>query len=268
MGWLSWLFGNWDKNILTPVSTKPSSVLRPTHAQMPSQKAPPAPVTFAGEWAAKVPRRVVAIDVETTGLGITDRIVTFAAVAIDGAEISENNVICVYRHAIFDPGKRSHPRAEELHGYSDWILRHQSPFAEVAIDIHEFLSSFDVLVAHNAEFDLAFLNKEFLSAGLPPLSATVYCTLTHYRERYPGAPANLDAVARRIGRDREGKLHSALEDALVALSAFLWLKDIYFPFELWSQMQKEPTNLLPVPSIPEGPLPRRKRLPKAKIMPK
>ena len=79
-----------------------------------------------------------------------------------------------------------------------------------------------LLVAHNAEFDLSFLRREFEHAGAPPIIKPAFCTMTAYRQRYTGR-ANLDTVAARVGIARSGVRHGALEDCFLTLNAFLWL---------------------------------------------
>ena len=72
-----------------------------------------------------IPKCVAFFDVETTGVSDKDRIVTFAGVKLlDTATLSTGSLQMAYIYLIFDPGRKSHPSAEAIHGYSDWALRH------------------------------------------------------------------------------------------------------------------------------------------------
>ncbi|KMO41012.1 DNA polymerase III [Methylobacterium variabile] len=209
----------------------------------------------APDWLGWLPSRLVAIDVETTGLAETDRMVSFGAVALDTASLAAGLPEVACHHLIFDPGRASHPRAEAVHGYDDWLLRHQDPAGIHAGTLAAVLAGADLVVAHNAAFDLGFLRRELHAAGLPPVAARVYCTMEAYRRRGEKGRAALDAVCRRIGLARAGTRHGALEDAWLALRAYLWLQAC--PVAVARPPLSAPTNLRQVPPRPEGPLPPR-----------
>ena len=81
----------------------------------------------------------------------------------------------------------------------------------------------DLIVAHNAEFDLGFINRE-LAACNEPLISRHPCFLHH--GRMAGAiawTASRDAAASRIGLTRAGSKHNAIEDAWLALMIYLHL---------------------------------------------
>ena len=82
----------------------------------------------------KLPASIVSVDVETTGLHSHDRIVTFAAWRVATVMLSGDVLDAKCLHIIVDPGKKSHAKAEEVHGYSDWTLRYQQPFERVRFD--------------------------------------------------------------------------------------------------------------------------------------
>ena len=101
-------------------------------------------------------------------------------------------------YLVFDPGTENHRDAGRMHGFSDSALRLQNPFAVYAADIWSFLTSYELVVAHNAAFDLRFINCEMRLSGLPALTGPVYCTMKGYRALELGGNASLSAVCSQI----------------------------------------------------------------------
>ncbi|WP_156042263.1 exonuclease domain-containing protein [Bradyrhizobium sp. URHD0069] len=215
----------------------------------------PAPVIATG-----IPKCIAFLDVETTGLNEKDRVVTLAGVKLlDTDLLATGTASLAYLHLIFDPGKKSHPRAEAVHGYSDWVLRHQDGFGAYAETIESFFNSADLVVAHNAEFDLGFYNREMDRAARRPIAIPGLCTMSTYRQRGFGGSCSLDAVCQKIGAARNGKLHGALEDAWLAMRVYLWLNQRNFAGMLPIEFASGPSNFKDAPPLPLGPLPRRRR---------
>lgn len=211
-------------------------------------------------WAASLPARMLFLDVETTGLHSEDRIVSLAAIRLNRDAIKNGEVTIDYAYLVFDPERKSHRRAEEVHGWDDWTLRHQARFSESLENFESFLRGTDLIVAHNAEFDLRFVARELAIAGRPPLEAPFYCTLQGYRGANYGR-ASLDAICQRFGWPRSNT-HGALEDAYLCMMLFLHLhKAPQLPaFPDFTQLT--PANFVTPAPRPDGPLPRRKRRPR------
>ncbi|WP_422116544.1 exonuclease domain-containing protein [Brachybacterium sp. UNK5269] len=153
----------------------------------------------------RIPRFAV-IDVETTGLTPADeRIIELAIIRADehGRSIDQ----WVTR---LDPGRPV--GATHVHGLTDADLADAPTFAQQALVIGRALQGL-VVVAHNADFDIAFLHAEFSRASLPMPRFTTYCTLR-------GSTLYLPHLARRrladccapFGIANTGA-HSALGDA-------------------------------------------------------
>ncbi len=208
-------------------------------------------------------KSIVAVDVETTGLHSNDRIVSLGAWRVNAESMTTDALEFEHIHFIFDPGKKSHPRAEEVHGYSDWTLRHQPPFSEYAKVVRDFLLSGNVVVAHNASFDLEFIDREYRALGQQELECHRYCTMNGYRQLGLPGRASLNAVCEKIGLKRIDKTHGALEDAWLALMVHLWLhKAPSKCIQPFSQIIEKgivvgPKNYREPPPLPDGPLPRR-----------
>jgi len=164
-----------------------------------------------------------------------------------------------YIHLIFDPGRKSHSNAEATHGYSDWALRHQESFEVYAATIERFFDSADLVVAHNAEFDLGFYNREMERLGRGPIIKPTFCTMDGYRQKGFVGSASLSAICREIGVGRPTKLHGALEDAWLAMRVYLWLNNRDFSGQLPAEFTGDPINMRSVPPLPIGTLPRRQR---------
>jgi DNA polymerase-3 subunit epsilon len=106
----------------------------------------------------------------------------------------------------------------------DTFLADKPIMATVATNFLEFLGD-DTLVIHNAEFDLKFINAELRRVGYKTLTNPVVDTVLMARKKYPGQPANLDALCRRFKIDlSERTLHGALLDAQLLADVYLEMK--------------------------------------------
>ncbi len=201
-----------------------------------------------------MPRRVVFLDVETTGIHSTDRIVTLGALTLDTTTLRDGTLSVTPLHLVFDPTRKSHPEAERVHGWPDWTLRHQDLFADHADAILALIESADLLVAHNASFDMRFIEREMELAEIVMPEKAVECTLQGWRKK--GLPrASLSAVCTHLGLSRAGETHGALEDAGLAMQAWIALRIPGLRFAPMSY--PPPFNFREPPPLPEGPLPRR-----------
>jgi DNA polymerase III epsilon subunit family exonuclease len=170
--------------------------------------------------------RVVAVDVETTGLSPTrDRLVEVAAVcAQDGVE---DGVF----EALVNPGRPIPWDALRIHGITDAMVRDCPPAGAVLPAFLDFCATADALVAHNARFDVAFLREECRRAGLPPLAMPVFDTCAIARRLMPGrASYSLEMLCASLGLSH-GQSHRALQDARDCLAVFTHLQGLGFTAE-------------------------------------
>lgn len=176
-------------------------------------------------WVDQLPASVAVVDVETTGLDPAhDRIVTIAGIWFASAALADGSFPVSYIHLIFNPRHRNHPRALRVHGYSDWVLKHQEVLSGYYADeIRKFFSSAELIVAHNAAFDLGFVNAELERARRQPLTLPEFCTLEACHSRLPDWDAGLSAICSRLNLARVARTHAALEDAWLATMIYLWL---------------------------------------------
>lgn len=155
--------------------------------------------------------REIVFDTETTGLDPSKghRLVEIGAVEISNL-IPTGHVF----HFYLDPERDMPEEAFRVHGLSAAFLTGQKKFREIANSFLEFIGNAN-LVAHNAEFDMRFVNAELALLGLPPLGFDrVVDTLALARRRHPGASNSLDALCQRYGVDSSRRdKHGALLDA-------------------------------------------------------
>jgi DNA polymerase III subunit epsilon len=190
----------------------------------------------------RIPASVAFCDVETTGLGKEDRIVSFGGIGMISDEFAQGRLHLAYLYLVFDPGKSNHPGAQQVHGFSDWVLAAQDPFEVHAAQVWRFLTSYELLVAHNAAFDFRFINREMTSAGLSTLTRPIYCTMKGYRALGLGGSVSLNAVCSQIKLARAGDLHDAIEDAWLAMQIYFWLHGCPFQRRLPISLPRTPSN--------------------------
>jgi DNA polymerase III epsilon subunit family exonuclease len=148
----------------------------------------------------------VVFDLETTGLRPgTARPCEIGAVRVRCLELEERF------QTLANPGARLQPAAAALTGLRDEQLRRAPP---VAAGVRRFLAFAGdaVLVAHNARFDMAFLDAETMRLTGRRVAATVVDTVGLARRLLGRQPANLGALAHRFVTDVR-PCHRALPDA-------------------------------------------------------
>ena len=165
-------------------------------------------------------KREIVLDTETTGLNPAtgDRIVELGCIELI------NHIPTGRRfHAYFNPEREMAADAFQVHGLSDDFLRGQPRFAEKAAEFLEFIGD-AVLIAHNAPFDVGFLNAELERARLPALGNEVIDTVMIARDLNPGARVSLDALCKYYGIDNSRRtLHGALLDSEILAEVYLEL---------------------------------------------
>ncbi len=165
--------------------------------------------------------REIVLDTETTGLDIESghRIIEIGCVELIN-RIPTGKVF----HQYLNPERGVPYHSFKIHGISEEFLEDKPLFSDVALEFLDFISK-DVLIIHNAEFDVKFLNMELgkLGAGLIS-SDRVLDTLPLARKKFAGSPASLNALCKRFDislEDRE--LHGALIDAQLLAKVYVEL---------------------------------------------
>lgn len=163
--------------------------------------------------------RYIILDVETTGLSssIGGRIIEIGAVAVE-----ERTVVAEFESLIYVK-KHVPPLVQHIHGITDEMLIGKPEPEEVFPRFREFIGN-SILVAHNAQFDIRFLQHEFGRLRLS-MNNRYFCTLEMSRKRYPQLPNHkLETVFRHLFGKTTGEvqMHRALRDARMV--AKVWIE--------------------------------------------
>jgi DNA polymerase-3 subunit epsilon len=163
--------------------------------------------------------REIIFDTETTGLdNRADRVIE-----IGGIELFNHFPTGKTIHLYINPGDRKvHPDALAVHGITDEFLKDKPSFGDVVDEILVFFGEAK-WIAHNATFDMGFVNAEFARLGRPPiLPDTVIDTLAMARRKHPMGPNSLDALCRRYGIDNSHRTqHGALLDSELLAEVYI-----------------------------------------------
>jgi DNA polymerase-3 subunit epsilon len=166
--------------------------------------------------------RQVVLDTETTGLEVQrgHRLIEIGCI-----ELAERRPTGNRFHVYLNPDRAIDEGARAVTGISDEFLADKKHFREVATEFLDFIRGAEI-IAHNAEFDVGFIDAELGLAGgeLGRLAdhATVLDSLALAREKFPGQRNSLDALCRRLGIDNTHReLHGALLDAQLLAEVYL-----------------------------------------------
>lgn len=165
--------------------------------------------------------RQIFLDTETTGLYPAQghRVIEVAAVEVVNRRLTKNHF-----HFYLNPDREIDQGAQEVHGISLEFLQDKPRFADIADDLIAFIADAE-LIAHNAPFDVGFLNSEFGMLGLKTvdqITAKVTDTLKMAKEMRPGQRNNLDALCKHFGIDNSRRtLHGALLDAELLADVYM-----------------------------------------------
>ena len=164
--------------------------------------------------------REIVLDTETTGLSTMtgDRVIEIGCV-----ELANHIPTGRTFHKYVNPERAVDDIAFEVHGISDAFLRDKPKFRDIASEFLGFIGD-ATIIAHNAPFDIQFLNFELEKCKLPSLTNTVIDTVEVARDRHPGARVGLDALCKHYGIDNSRRtLHGALLDSEILAEVYLEL---------------------------------------------
>ena len=156
-----------------------------------------------------------ALDTETTGLKpAEDRIIEIGAVKFD-----KSGVLGTFS-ALVNPRILIPPFCQELTGITNKMVFGQKEFKEVAGDFLSFLGEESIIVAHNAQFDLRFVNAELERMNHNLLPNKAIDTLRFSRWAFPeNGHWTLQHLASQFGIEVKSA-HRATDDARVCMEVF------------------------------------------------
>ncbi|MEZ5872995.1 MAG: DNA polymerase III subunit epsilon [Nitratireductor sp.] len=164
--------------------------------------------------------REIVFDTETTGLKPEDgeRVIEIGAVELENRFPTGRSF-----HVYINPqGREVHPEALRVHGITNQFLDDKPTFPEIVEDFLQFIGD-GALVAHNASFDMNFINSEFARIGLSAFPAErVIDTLVLARRKHPMGPNSLDALCSRYNVDNAHRTrHGALLDSELLAEVYI-----------------------------------------------
>ncbi len=162
---------------------------------------------------------LTVFDTETTGLDPRrgHRIIEIAAVRIEGGQIMSEKTFSTY----VNPERDIPWESRQVHGIDETKVAGAPTIMEVLPQFLEFAQG-SILVAHNASFDMGFLEceKEFCWGyiELPPC----LCTMRLSQSLFPEAfRHNLDTLAQRFNFPLPTDRHRALPDVILTAQVLL-----------------------------------------------
>ena len=165
--------------------------------------------------------REIVLDTETTGFEFVKghRIIEIGCVEIFNRIPTGREF-----HCFIDPQREVPAEAQAVHGLSTEFLAGKPLFGDIAADFLAFIAE-DPVVAHNAQFDVTFLNHELQQAGAATIALDrVVDTLALARRKHPAGPNSLDALCKRYGIDATTRTkHGALVDSLLLAQVYVEL---------------------------------------------
>lgn len=171
--------------------------------------------------------REVVFDTETTGLDpVTNRIIDIACI-----EIIDKEPTGRYFQSYLNPCMSMSQESIDITGITNEFLKDKPKFIEVVDELLEFIGK-SPLVAHNATFDINFLNEELKRLNYKVLTNKVVDTLEISRRKYT-SNHSLNALCKRFKISLSDRtVHGAMIDAklLVKVYGYLCVDEDVFVF--------------------------------------
>lgn len=168
------------------------------------------------DWLAAVydTAAFIAFDTETTGLDAA----VGKIVEIGGVKFDRRGIIARY-NVLINPQMPMPEEAGKVNGITDAMLKDKPVIAAVFPDFLEFIGT-GILVAHNAPFDINYVNTELARAEKPLLTNKVVDTRIFAKEVFPGLSSYaLQDLAVQFGITAL-EAHRAEDDARVCMELF------------------------------------------------
>jgi len=160
------------------------------------------------------------IDIETAGKSYKDGgIVELAAVRVSDGKLTGSF------SQLIDPGFPILPQNTMIHGITDDMVAEMPAVEEVLPTFLDFLGD-SVFVAHNAPFDISYINESLMRKYSQKIINPVICTLKLSRMLFPKLESHtLDTMIRHFKLEAESR-HRALGDATACAKVLVRMLDI------------------------------------------
>jgi len=175
----------------------------------------------------------VVVDVETTGLSPErNRLTEIACVVVQGGEI-------VAEHRTLVNPEQSIPKiVQEMTGITNAMAFTAPRAGAVLPEVRKWFPEGAVIVGHNVQFDMGFLQNSFVRHGVRPLDAPTLCTMRLARRLLAGPKRwNLHSLAGHLGVKVHGR-HQALGDARATARVLVSMLDIAADRELCDTVEE------------------------------
>ncbi len=164
-----------------------------------------------------------AFDIETTGLSPSkNRILEIGAVKFRGGKVIDQN------SWLINPGVSIPERVQLIHRITPPMVAASPSFSEVWPEFDSFTDG-TVLLAHNARFDMGFLNAELARNGLPVCRRRTIDTLKLFRTWMPAAASHSLKSLCTLMNVKQTRAHRASADAMSLFLLFRKAQPIYAP---------------------------------------
>ncbi|MDD1784133.1 DNA polymerase III subunit epsilon [Enterovibrio sp. ZSDZ35] len=171
--------------------------------------------------------RIIVLDTETTGMNREGgpHYEGHKIIEIGAVEIVNRKLTGRHFHVYIKPDREIDPEAISVHGITDEFLVDKPEYKEIHEEFLNFIKGAE-LVAHNAPFDVGFMDYEFQKLNANVGKTEDFCkvtdTLAMARKIFPGKRNNLDVLCDRYGIDNSHRtLHGALLDAEILADVYL-----------------------------------------------
>ena len=166
--------------------------------------------------------REIILDIETTGL---DHKNGHKIIEIGCFELIDKEMGMSY-HQYINPNKKLTEENIKIHGITNEFLDPYPRFSEIVESFLEFIKD-DIIVAHNAQFDIGFINNELMEERLDQITQDrIIDTLVIARDEFPGQQINLDSLVKKLKINSmvNREHHGALKDAKILTDVYLELR--------------------------------------------
>ena len=164
----------------------------------------------------KLPEKIIFFDTETTGITVSDEILSLAIVDQDGNTL--------FNELIRPSRKKKWPDAARVNHITPDAVKNRPTFRFFRKQVQEIFDAADLVVGYNVDFDLGFIRNKGIRYSGPVVDvmeefAPIYGEWSDYFENYKWQ--KLTTCARYYGYDwGDSAAHDALADTLATRFCF------------------------------------------------